>query len=283
MPTFHLIRGEFQTEPGALEQDGEIHNNTGGTIGTQIKICYTDYFLYKDAVIALIQTCKCVAGDNLNDLYKRKTSDNAGSHAKVIDTVITADDWYIDAPGDQSRLCPGFGLEFEKKTEENVWERWQTAKGSAKGYGGDSTPKPHGVSSVPKGDDLLKARLGRVEKKEIDIEVNGKIVNRNTNQFTSAFLFDAPSRFWKKDEAFHHHFETAALCICSDPNDPLNGTVRGVLTWGYAMDEKGKWKADKIEAANRPSKYWVDAASTWNRRRGGRLRLIPGRSDTWSK
>ena len=156
--------------------------------------------------------------------------------------LITDNHWFVDAQGD-TRKCPGFGMEF--KSGNNTWTRWLSAEG------GD-----YNVTSLKGG-------------------VAG------TKGLKSAYLRDNPTRDVANNMAFHHQFEVAAVCICPGNKDP-HGNVRGAITWGYQVDERGNWFEDDVVATNRPSVDWVAAANKWNLAKGIPC-AIPGKAATWSK
>ena len=67
--------------------------------------------------------------------------------------------------------------------------------------------------------------------------------------------------------------------MCNDVSAPAHGTIRGVLTWGYAYSEREVFTEDLPVAENRPSETWLDAAEAWNRARNY---TIPGRREKWA-
>jgi hypothetical protein len=211
--------------------------------GIAMKIQFIDFVPEQDGLIALVQAIKCTKGDSLQRLTEDYPS---GGMGKRNSGIWTGDNWAIDAPG-ENRLCPAFGMTFGESNRS--WSRWTSAKG-----GGVEGSDGH---------------LGHVER------------GPNSFVFVPAMLNDRPSRqAAERGVAFWHRFETVAIRILK--NAPhLGGDIRGVIHWGYRVDETGAQTIDMPTVARRPSQQWIDAAELWNSVKGMRGR-IPGQSSVWA-
>jgi hypothetical protein len=214
-----------------------------GGKGISMKVQFIDFIPEPDGLIALVQAIKCTKGANLQTLTENYPSGGSG---KRNSDIWTGENWAIDAPG-ENRFCPAFGMTFGESSSS--WSRWSSAKGGGvEGSDGD---------------------LGHVTR------------GPNSLVFVPAMLHDRPSRqAAEKEVAFWHRFETVAIRILKDAPH-LGGDVRGVIHWGYKVDEAGTQTIDVPTVSRRPSQQWVDAAELWNSVKGIRGR-IPGQSSVWS-
>jgi hypothetical protein len=225
---------------------GEFQTESASILGGKglaMEIQFTDFIPDPDGLVALVQAIKCTKGDSLQRLTEDYPSGGIGKRNVE---VWTPEGWAIDAPGEK-RLCPAFGMAFGETNSS--WSRWTSAKGGG-----------------TKGSDGNLGRVARSPKSFV---------------FVPAMLNDKPSREAAEEGvAFWHRFETVAIRILKDAPH-LGGDIRGVIHWGYRVDEAGRQTIDIPTVARRPSRQWIDAAELWNSVKGIRGR-IPGQSSVWA-